>query len=206
MENRIQHLLLNSLKACALASSVSVAQLAVADDINQSGSFDTVDNEFFELGVNTGLINIEDFTSELTVGANVTFKATEDFFLQFNYQRAEAGLSSFEKSQGRLFSGSDREFKHYDLLLGFNLFQAEFFAREGQPNLSAFYLVGGVGNTDFGGEGSFTYTLGAGYQVAIARKIVLRLDYRDYIYTSNLIAEKKTTHNAGYTFGVGYLF
>ncbi|WP_075188372.1 outer membrane beta-barrel domain-containing protein [Teredinibacter haidensis] len=201
MENRIQHLLLAVLK-----QTVKHAILPLALAVPAANSVDAIDSEVFEFGVSAGVLNIEDFSSEYTLGANVSFKATEDFFLQFNYLQADAGLSSYEKSQGQSFGGGDRTFQHFDLLLGYNLFQAEFFTGDSTANLSAFYLVGGVGNTEFGGEASFTYTVGAGYQVAIARKIIVRADYRDYMYTSILSDSDKTTHNGGITLGVGYLF
>ncbi|TVZ39083.1 outer membrane beta-barrel protein [Alteromonadaceae bacterium 2753L.S.0a.02] len=193
METRFQHLLLGGILTVALGSSSA--------GVAASG----MDREFIDAGVFAGLINIQDFGSEWALGANLTFKATEDFFLQFNFLQAEAGLSSFEKSQGRLFSGSDRNFQHYDLLVGYNLFQSEFIAL-GAPNLSSLYVVGGVGDTGFGGEQSFTYTLGTGYQVAFARNYIVRLDYRDYVYTTNLITEDKTVHNGLISLGFSYLF
>jgi len=207
MENRIQHILLKyAAKVIVPGLFFSVYPAFAQDDAQMQGSADSIDTEVFELGFNVGVLNIEDFGSEYTVGANINFKATEDFFLQFNYLQADSDLSSYEKSQGQLFSGSDREFVHYDLLLGLNLFQAEFFPRQGVGSLAAFYLVGGVGNTEYGGEASFTYTIGAGYQVAIVRNIIVHLDYRDYIYDSTLSDEDKTTHNAGISLGLNYLF
>lgn len=208
MENRIQHFLLNIAKAALIPGLLLPCSVALAEKsaTEIQGSAKSIDTEVFELGVSAGIINIEDFGSEYTIGANVNFKATEDFFLQFNYLQADAGLSSYEKSQGQLFDGSDRQFQHFDLLLGLNLFQSEFFPREGQGNLASFYVVGGVGNTEFGGEASFTYTLGAGYQVAFARNFIVHLDYRDYIYSSTLSDKDKTTHNGGFSLGVNYLF
>ena len=208
MENRIQYFLLNAVKASgavALLSAVSAVCAQNADTV--TGDASLIDREFFEFGFNAGIMNIEDFGSEPTMGANFTFKATEDFFLQFNYLQANAALSSYEKSQGQLFSGSDRDFKHFDLLLGYKIFQGEFFTSGASANLSSLYLIGGVGDTTFGGEASFTYTVGIGYEVALSRRFILRADYRDYIYESNLIdTEGNITHNGGLSVGLNYLF
>lgn len=164
------------------------------------------DNERFELGLSTGVINIGDFTSEFTFGLNANFIATEDFFLQINYVYANASLSSYELSRGALFTGDDRNFHHFDFLLGYNLFQGEIFFTESKPNLSNFYLVLGVGDTNFGGEAGLTFTIGTGYQMNLSRQVILRFDVRDYFYRSNLVRVDEATHNLHFMTSVSYLF
>lgn len=166
-----------------------------------------LDTEVFSLGVFTGLVNIEDFGSEWLVGLSGTFQASESFFLQYNYFQADTERSSFEKSQGSYFSGADREFNHYDLLVGYNIFQGEIYPEPGAANLSSFYAVGGVGETDFGGEKSFTLTYGLGYQAAVARQVILSADYRIHRYDSSLIrGEEESTENTQFSVGLSYLF
>ncbi len=166
-----------------------------------------VNSEVFELGLFAGVLNIGDFTSEFVIGLSAGFQASEDFFVQYNYLQTDADLSSFERSQGSFFSGSDRQFVHYDLLVGYNLFQGEMFPTEGAANLSSFYLVAGVGDTQFGDEESFTYTYGVGYQMLVGKHYVVRADYRNYLYESSLIrGEEKTTDNAQFSIGLNYLF
>lgn len=206
MENRLQYVFL---KASAVLFFAVGSSAALSEDelAPISGSASSIDSEFFEIGANTGILNIQDFGSEMTTGLYVSFKATEDFFLQFNYQEAEVDLSSYEKDRNiRYFSGADRKFVHYDLLVGYNLFQAEYFYGSSKSNLATLYFVGGVGDTEFGGEASLTYTLGLGYEIVFARRLVVRVDYRDHIYKSNLIIDDRTAHNSGFTFGAGYLF
>jgi len=169
-----------------------------------------INSELFDFGVVTGILNIEDFPAEFVVGASVTFKASEDFFLQYNYVQAEVSESSFEKNPSFtvLDLGDDRSFKHYDLLVGYNIFQGEFFTSGDTTNLSSLYVVGGIGDTTFGGEENFTYTIGMGYQVEFYRRYLLRFDFRDYIYNTSLIVggEEDTAHNSQISVGVGYLF
>lgn len=208
MENRFQYIFL-VLKLSLLAAliPVSAASAETAQSPSASHSNTPIKSEVFELGAAVGLINISDFNSEITTGISATFKASEDFFLQYNYFQARASSSAYEKSQGRLFDGSDRTFRHYDLLLGYNIFQGEFFPMGSKARLSALHLVGGVGDTTFGGEDSFTYTLGVGYQVAITRRFILRIDYRSYSYTSNLISdEDKTVTSSQLSSGLSFLF
>lgn len=165
--------------------------------------------ELFDVGVLFGTINIEDVTSEFVVGLNITFKASEDFFLQYNYLQTEMSDSSWERSGNFNYDlGDDRTFSHYDLLIGYNIFQGEIFAGENKSHLSNLYVVAGVGDTDFGGEQNFTYTFGVGYQVELFRRFVVRADYRDYIFESSLVVgdEDDWMHNTQVSLGIGYLF
>lgn len=165
-----------------------------------------LDKDFFAIGITGGILSIQDFNGEIFVGIESSFKASEDFFIQFNYLQADSSLSSFELNQGQLFSGADRKFSHYDFLLGYNLFQAEFFGGGKNSVISSLYLVGGAGETEFGGENNFTVTLGTGYQFALKRRYLLRLDYRDHIFKSSLLEEDSNTHNTQISAGISYLF
>lgn len=165
-----------------------------------------IDDEFFAVGLTAGIVNVQDFNSELFWGFEGSFKASEDFFLQFNFMQADISPSSYELNQGLYFDGDDRKFTHYDFLVGYNLFQAEFYGDGPNSAISALYVVGGAGETEFGGENSFTITLGTGYQFALNRRYVLRLDYRDHIYQSIIIGENSSTHNTQISVGLSYLF
>lgn len=201
MENRFQYVLLIILFVASTLPLSAIAQSS--SDIDKLN----IRTEFIELGVSFGVMNIEDFGSEFALGTNLTFRATEDFFLQLNYMKADdVALSSVEESQGPYFSSANRDFEHYDLLLGYNLFQGEFFTRGSKADLSSFYTVAGVGETEFGGESNFTYTLGLGYQVAFNRRFIVRLDMRDYFYKSSLITEDNTTNNFHFSTSISYFF
>ncbi|CAH0992513.1 hypothetical protein SIN8267_02645 [Sinobacterium norvegicum] len=203
MENRLQRVLLAT-KSILLASAI-VGSSAVAADGEITAS--SIDSEVFDAGVYLGVVNIDNFSSEAVVGAALTFQASESFFLQFTgAMTAETAPSSYEKSQGELFTGSDRSYRSYDFLLGYKLLKGEVFLTEGNPSLGSLYLIGGVGNSDYGGESNFTYTVGVGYQIEFMRRYVWRLDYRDRIYSSDLLSKDKTVHNTQLTTGLSYLF
>lgn len=207
MVYRLQHIFLNIFRPLVLAAICSIAYPSVwADEDSAAVEKLSIDKEFFAIGVYAGMLSIQDFNSEFALGFEGSFKASEDFFLQFNYLQADASLSSFELSQGQLFSGADRKFTHYDFLLGYNLFQAEFFGSGPDSAISALYLVAGAGETEFGGENNFTLTLGTGYQFALNRRYVLRLDYRDHIFKSSLLEEDANTHNTQISAGLSFLF
>lgn len=206
MDNRFQFVLLTA-RAFGLAASLACAPAVLAQETNSSMDISDINNEVFELGIFFGIINVEDFSSEYVPGISATFRASEDFFIQYNYLEAEISLSSYENSQGQLFGGDDRTFSHYDLLIGYNLFQGEFFRSPNNAKLSTLYTVAGVGDTEFGGESSFTYTLGIGYEVALSRHIGIHVDFRDYIYQSSLITDdKRMVNTTQISVGAKYLF
>ncbi|WP_347329678.1 outer membrane beta-barrel domain-containing protein [Marinimicrobium locisalis] len=204
MENWIQHFLLKA-GATALAGLL-VTPVALAQE-TESTSAHRIDSEVLDLGVTAGVVNIADFNGEWALGVSATFQATENFFLQYNFLQADSSPSAYENNQGRLFEGSDRTFRHYDLLVGYKVFQGELFASEGRARLSSLYAVGGVGETRFGGEENFTTTLGVGYEAALTRDILLRIDYRAHLYDSSLIAdEERSVTSNQMSAGLSYLF
>ncbi|WP_444994139.1 outer membrane beta-barrel domain-containing protein [Aliikangiella sp. IMCC44359] len=194
------------LQRILLAVSLALTVVPLQAEEMAENSMEQLDNELFELGFTTGLINIQDFGSEFITGINASFLASEDVFMQINYIFTEADLSSYEKSQGELFSNNDRNFKHFDFLVGYNLYQGELFFSGSQAHLSSLYFVAGIGDTEFGGEESFTYTIGMGYQIGLSRNYNLKLDYRDYIYDSSLLLQDEQTHNGQLSVSINYVF
>lgn len=165
-----------------------------------------LNQEVFEIGTSAGVLAIQDFNAELSLGLNTTFHASEDFFLQLNYLQADASLSAFESSQDLPYISNNRTFSHYDLLLGYNLMLGELYPKKGKTTLSRLYIVAGVGNVSFGAEKRFATTLGVGYKLDITRRWNVRVDFRDYVYRSNLTrAQTYTSHNTEFSIGIGYL-
>lgn len=208
MEIRFHHIFLIFI---GLLVALSVP-LASADEQEQKPTSTLrVNSELFDISLITGVLNIEDFPSEWMVGASVSFKASESFFLQYNYLQSDIGESSIEKNPAAAGYdlSSDRSFTHYDLLIGYTIFHGEFFTGDGgDGRLSSLYTVAGIGDTEFGDESNFTYTLGLGYKIEFSRKYSLRVDFRDHIYTTSLVvgADEKTVHNTQLSLGFGFMF
>ena len=197
MENWFQYILL-----IVFGLSLSSHQ-AYAQDKPASGK---IDKESIEIGFSVGVLNIEDFPASTSSAINLSIKATEDFFLQANFlQTGTVELSQEEQIISPNYSSGARKFEHYDLLLGYNFFQGEFFNKDKTANLSALYLVGGVGETSFGQENRFSVTAGIGYRTSFWRKWNLHVDFRDYVYQSSTLSDNELLHNFNYSFGLSYL-
>jgi outer membrane beta-barrel protein len=168
-----------------------------------------IDDESFEIGAYVGIINIDDFGSEPLFGVKASYHATEDFFLQLNYAISKAGNTSFEELSGenvRLLTDSERKYRYYNALIGYNIFPGEVFMTSSLTFNSAFYLVGGVGNTHFGGEDNFTTTLGTGYSIILRDWLSWQIDFRDHIFKTEIIKENDTTHNLELSTGLTIFF
>lgn len=168
-----------------------------------------IDDESFEIGLFAGVLNIDNFGSNLVYGVNASYYATEDFFLQANYGRSRAGNTSFEDLSGdnvRLLRDSDRDYTYYNFLVGYNIFPGEVFMTSRLTFNSAFYLVAGVGNTKFGGEDNFTTTLGTGYRIVLRDWLTWHIDFRDHIFRSDIIKKNETTHNMELSSGITVFF
>lgn len=168
-----------------------------------------IDTEVFELGVYGGMLTVEDFGTTGTYGIKMNFHATEDFFIQANYAQAEVGRSSFEELSGPTVSfltDEEREITLYNFLVGYNLFPGEAFMTPELAFNTAFYLVSGVGNTQFAGDQNFTFTLGTGYRVILTDWLTWNIDYRAHIFETEILALKKTTNNLELSTGITVFF
>ena len=150
-----------------------------------------------ELGLNYGVLSIEDFGTHPAYGIVAAYHITEDFFFQADLGRSRAGRTSFETLNGGidLLTESERRFTYYDLSLGYNFLPGEAFVGRGSAMTSAFYIIGGIGGTDFAGDTKFTVNFGAGYRVVPADWFAVNISVQDRVFSSNLLGTSKLTNN-----------
>lgn len=156
-----------------------------------------IDTEDFEIGAFAGILSIEDFGSNTVYGARLAYHISEGLFVEGTIGQSDAGLTSFEILSGGapILSDSDRQFRYYNLDLGYNLLPGEVFIGKGRAYNTSLYLVGGLGSTAFGGDDLFTVNLGAGFRFLLTDSIALHLDFRDHMFDTDLLGEDKTAHN-----------
>ncbi len=207
MMTRVQRCVSKGAICGALLAAVS--GLVQAENIEFEDGFN-INKEVFEIGVNFGTLTIEDFPSEFVWTLSGTFHASEDYFIQYNYLSADIATSAFENNAAFsiLDIGDDREFQHYDFLVGLNILQSEFIESPTEAALASLYLVAGVGDTKLGSEENFSYTLGLGYQVEFYEQFKLKADYRQHIFETSLISgqNSNTAIATQFTVGLSYIF
>jgi len=161
-----------------------------------------------ELGAYYGALSIEDFGTHPVYGFTAAYHITEDFFFQGEAGRSRAGRTSYEVLSGnvQLLTEAERRFTYYDLSLGYNFLPGEAFVGRGLAMTSAFYLLGGIGGTDFGGDTKFTVNFGAGYRVVPVDWLAVHVTVEDRIFQSSVIGITKLTNNLEARIGTTVFF
>ncbi len=167
-----------------------------------------IDSEDFELSAYIGILSIEDFGTNPVFGLELAYHVNEDVYVQFEYGLSEGGQTSFEVLSGGapLLSDDERELQYYLFNIGFNLLPGEAFVTDSSTFNTTFYVIGGVGSTEFAGDDRFTINFGAGYQILFADAFSLNLDARDLIFNVDVFGEDKVTHNLQFSVALGWFF
>jgi outer membrane beta-barrel protein len=161
-----------------------------------------------ELGVDYGALAIEDFGVNPVYGVTAAYHVTEDFFFQAEAGRSHGGLTSYEVLSGSspLLTGSERRFTYYDLSLGYNFLPGEAFIGRGVAMTSAFYLLGGIGSTDFAGDTKFTVNFGSGYRIVPRDWLAFHVTVEDHVFQSSVLGYTKLTNNIEARIGTTVFF
>jgi len=165
-----------------------------------------IDREDFEVSAFFGIMNIEDFGSDGVYGLRLAYHVTEGFFVEATAGRSEAGLTSFEALSGGALLFEDRTLTYYNLNVGYNILPGEVFVGEGRAYNTDFYLIAGLGSTNFADDDRFTVNFGAGFRMLITDSVALHADFRDHLFDIDILGREKTTHNLEGTIGVSVFF
>lgn len=169
---------------------------------------DDIDTENFEIGLYGGVLSVEDFESNFLYGLNLRYHVSEDFFLEANVASSTAGKTSYERLSGAasLLTEDEREILYYNLTFGFNLFPGEAFVARSWAFNSRFYLLGGLGSTDFAGDQRLTLNIGFGYQVLPTDWLAIHFQAKDHVFDLDVLGVDKTTHNIELSSGLSIYF
>jgi outer membrane beta-barrel protein len=147
-----------------------------------------------EIGAHYGALDIEDFGTNPAYGGIIAFHVTEDFFFRGDIGRSNAGKTSAE-TLSNIPLTVNRRFTYYDLSLGYNFLPGEAFIGRGTAMSSNFYVLAGIGATEFAGDKKFTVNFGAGYQVLPTDWLAINLEVQDRLFQSNILGYSKLTNN-----------
>jgi outer membrane beta-barrel protein len=160
-----------------------------------------------EFGVQYGALSVENFGTNPVYGFTAAYHISEDFFFQGAFGRSQAGRTSFETlSNINLLTPSERYFTYYDLSLGYNFLPGEVFLGRKTAMTSSFYLLAGIGSTDFAGDSKFTVNFGGGYRVLPTDWLAVHVGVEDHVFQSDLLGVDKLTNNLEATIGASVFF
>lgn len=217
MEGRLRVLFLNGILSVAVlfvasgfawsADATNQQQVIQPEIERRTIDIDKIDTEDFEIGAYVGLLSVEDFGANMVIGARVAYHVTEDVFFEAAYGKSDTTESAYEQLSGGALALSDdeRALTYYNVSIGYNLFLGEAFIGKNWAFNTALYVIGGVGNTSFGGDDRFTINVGAGYRFLVTDWLAVHIDVRDHIFDNDLLVPK-TTHNLETHGGVTVFF
>lgn len=221
MENRFQRIFLAPLLTATVITfaAFSPTVLAVDATITQAVNVkadverrevidDVIDSENFEIGIQGGLMSIEDFESSPWLNAHIGYHISEHFYVKAQYARAKAGETSFEKlaNTAPLLTDAERELTYYGLNIGYNFLPGEIFFSKDTVFNSVFSVELGGGSTEFAGDEQFTVNLTANYRVFLTDWIAWDIAMSDYLFDTQVTGTSKTTHNLTFATGVAFYF
>jgi outer membrane beta-barrel protein len=211
MESRIRSIFLTLVGAIVLVTGTSVhaqdgAPQVIEPEVERRDiDVGAIDTEDFELTGFIGLMSVEDFETNAVYGARFAYHINSALFAEASIGQTKVGESSAEKLADTKFF-EDRNLTYYDISLGWNILPGESFLGSKRAYNSAFYLIGGLGSTDFADDNNFTANFGFGFKIFPTDSIAIRIEARDYLFDTDVNAEDKTLHNMQGTLNIGWFF
>ena len=168
---------------------------------------DRLDSENFEFGAFNGVYSLEDFGTNNVTGARASYHISEDFFIEGVYGETEASQSAVELLLGTdFFQNSDNKLIYYHFSFGVNLFPGEIFIGKNYAFNSSYYVILGVGDTEFVNQNYFTFNFGGGYRIYATDWLALNLDFRNHVFTHNVFGRDKSIQNLETHLGLSIFF
>lgn len=165
-----------------------------------------IDVDDFEVSVFAGVLSVEDFGANEVYGVRLGYHVTEDFFVEGTYAMSTVSDAAYRRIGAAIFTEPEVDLATYDLSVGVNLFPGEIFFGKSWATTSAFYVIGGVGNTNFADRDHTTFNFGLGLRLLFADWFAMRLEMRDRMFESDILYESELKHNFEFTLGASFYF
>jgi len=162
----------------------------------------------FELLVSTGFLSIEDFGVGNITLFSLNYHVNESVFIQAGILKAQASETSFEVLTGNstLLTDSERQLNAFQISVGYNLFPGEGFFSENHTFSTDYYVIAGIGTTEFAGNERYTLNYGTGFRAAVLPWLTVYSEVRNYVFDMDVFGVNKSTNNLSFTLGVGFVF
>jgi len=166
-----------------------------------------IPNNDFIAGAFIGTYSTESFGANLVYGARLGYHITEDFFVEALYGTTDVSDENFRQIlPGGVFPQAEEKLDYYNLSVGYNILPGEVFFGSRYAKASALYLIAGVGSTRFLEQSKQTVNFGLGLRVFLTDWAAIQVDFRDHIYSLDLLGERKSTQNLELTAGATFFF
>ncbi len=207
-------LLLPLLAATALPAPAQTAAPPAADQVVQPEvarreiRVPQYPSKDISVGLFAGSYATQNFGTSAVVGVRLGYEVTEDFFVEAALARTRVSDELYRRLQGvgGVFANPKETMSYYNLSAGWNLLPGEVFIGTRRAKPTQFFLVAGVGSTDFVEQKKSTFNVGFGWRVFLADRFALRVDLRDHVYSLDLLGKSENTQNLELSAGLNYFF
>jgi outer membrane beta-barrel protein len=166
-----------------------------------------IPNNDFIVGAFLGTYSTESFGANFVYGARLGYHITEDFFVEAVYGTTKVSDENFRQIlPGGVFPEAEEKLDYYNLSVGYNILPGEVFFGSKYAKASALYLIAGIGTTKFLEQSRQTLNFGLGLRVFVQDWAAIQVDFRDHLYSLDLLGERKSTSNLELTFGATFFF
>ena len=161
----------------------------------------------FEIGLFTGVYEVQNFGASSVSGVRLGYHITEDFFAEGAYAQTKVSDATYRQIlPGGIFPTGKDTLKYYNLSAGYNVLPGEVFLGSKRAKATAVYLIGGVGSTNFNDQKRQTFNFGLGLRLLLADRWALQVDMRDHIFSLDLLGKRQSTQNLELTSGLTFFF
>ncbi len=161
----------------------------------------------FEAGIFGGNYDTENFGGSFVGGARLGYHITEDVFVEATYGQTKVSDQMFRQIlPSGIFPQSKEILRYYDLSAGYNILPGEFFFGRKHAQVTALYLIAGLGSTKLAGASHETVNVGLGSRVFLRDWVAVQFDVRDHVFALDLLGSRHETSNLELTGGVTFFF
>lgn len=161
----------------------------------------------FEIGLFTGVYATQNFGSSNVSGVRLGYHITEDVFFSAAYGEAKVTDEAFRQVlPGGVFANEREKLAYYNVSFGYNAMPGEVFFGRSVAKASAFYVIGGVGSTQFVDQKKQTINIGFGTRLIFADWFAAQVDVRNHMFSLDLLGRKQNTNNLEVTIGATAYF
>lgn len=161
----------------------------------------------FEIGAFVGTYAVQNFGTSVVYGVRGGYAITEDFFVEGVYGSTTVSDDSFRQIlPGGIFANNSEKLTYYNVSVGYNVLPGEVFIGANRALASAMYVIGGIGSTEFVDQRRQTINFGLGWRVFMKDSFALQVDFRDHMFSLDLLGKSESTQNLELTFGASFFF
>jgi outer membrane beta-barrel protein len=155
-----------------------------------------------------GVYSTENFGASAVYGLRLGYHISEDFFVQANLAQTKVSDQNYRQllPGGGIFPQPEEKLTYYNVSAGWNVLPGEVFIGSNRAKATAIYLLGGIGSTKLAERRRSTMNFGLGMRMLLADRAALHFEFRDHIFSIDLLGPRKTTNNLELTTGLAWYF